>query len=171
MRNYDLDFLKKFSLVLLFLMVLTVGLIWLAAVLHRSVPAEPSQTAIQARLDRISPVGDVYAGATGAAAAAAAAAAAEAAAASQVAYGGTLDGGVIYDSLCAGCHTAGVAGAPRLAQADWTSRLPQGRDTLYTHAIDGFTGNTGFMPARGGNPALTDEQVIASVDYMLENLQ
>ena len=171
MRNYDLDFLKKFSMVLAFLAVVTGGLIWLSVMLHQSVPAQTSETAVLAQLERISPVADVYAGATGAAAQVAAAAAAEAQAASQVAYGGTLDGGEIYDNLCSGCHTAGVAGSPTLTQADWATRLPQGRDTLYTHAIEGFTGDTGFMPARGGNPALSDEQVIASVDYMLENLQ
>ena len=171
MRNYDLDFLKKFSLVILFLAVVTGGLIWLSAMLHRSVPPQESQTAIQAQLNRIAPVADVYAGSTGAAAQAAAAAAAQAQAASQVTYGGTLDGGEIYGNLCAGCHTAGVAGAPTLTQADWASRIAQGRDVLYTHAIEGFTGSTGFMPARGGNPALSDEQVIASVDWMLENLQ
>ena len=171
MRNYDLDFLKKFSLVLLFLVVVTGGLIWLSFALHRAVPAQTSQTAIAAQLERIYPVADVYAGATGAAAQVAAAAAAEAQAASDVAYGGTLDGGEIYGNLCAGCHTAGVAGSPTLTQADWATRLPQGRETLYRHAIEGFTGDTGFMPARGGNPALSDEQVIASVDYMLENLQ
>lgn len=171
MRNYDLDFLKKFSLVLLFLTVVTGGLIWLAAMLHKAVPPQESQTAIQAQLNRIAPVGDVYAGSTGAAAQAAAAAAADAQAASQVAYGGTMDGGEIYGNLCAGCHTAGVAGAPTLSQVDWTSRIPQGMDTLYTHAIEGFTGSTGFMPPRGGNPALSDEQVIASVDWMIENLQ
>lgn len=170
-RNYDLDFLKKFSLVILFLAVVTGGLVALSAWLHRAVPPQESQSAIQAQLDRIAPVGDVYAGSTGAAAQAAAAAAAQAQASSQVAYGGTLDGSEIYDNLCAGCHGAGVAGAPRLTQADWANRIPQGRDVLYTHAIEGYTGETGFMPARGGNPALSDEQVIASVDWMLDNLQ
>ncbi|WP_441005148.1 c-type cytochrome, partial [Novilysobacter viscosus] len=58
-----------------------------------------------------------------------------------------------------------------LAQAQWTARLDQGTETLHRHAIDGFTGSAGVMPAKGGNPALTDEQVIASVDWMLENLQ
>lgn len=171
MRNYDLDFLKKFSMVLLFLAVVTGGLIWLSFSLHKAVPPQTSETAVLAQLERIAPVADVYAGSTGAAAQAAAAAAAEAQAASQVAYGGTLDGSVIYDNLCSGCHTAGVAGAPTLTQADWASRLPQGRDTLYRHAIEGYTGSTGFMPARGGNPALSDEQVIASVDFMLDSLQ
>lgn len=171
MRNYDLDFLKKFSLVVLFLVVVAGGLVWLSAVLHRTVPPQPSETAVLAQLERISPVADVYAGSTGAAAQAAAAAAAEAQASSQVAYGGTLDGGEIYQNLCAGCHAAGVAGAPTLTRSDWASRIAQGRDTLYSHAIEGYNGATGFMPARGGNPALSDEQVMASVDWMVDNLQ
>ncbi|MDH5822539.1 c-type cytochrome [Luteimonas sp. RD2P54] len=171
MRNYDLDFLKKFSLVILFLMLVTAGLIGTAAWLHRSIPADVPEAAVQRQLDRIAPVGDVYAGSTGAAAAAAAAKAAEAAAASQVAYGGTLDGAVIYDNLCAGCHTSGAGGAPTLAQAQWSARIAQGEDVLHRHAIEGFTGAAGVMPPRGGNPALSDEQVIAAVDWMLDNLQ
>ena len=170
-RNYDLDFLKKFSLVILFLIVVTGGLIGLAWSLHGTIAPEEPQAVTQQRLDRIAPVGDVYAGSTGAAAQAAAASAAAAQAASQVAYGGTLDGSVIYNNLCAGCHTSGAGGAPTLVQAQWTSRLAQGTETLHRHAIEGFTGAAGVMPARGGNPALSDEQVIASVDWMIENLQ
>ncbi len=117
------------------------------------------------------PVGAVYAGATGAAAQASAQAAAAAAAAAQVAYGGTLDGEVIYNNLCAGCHTSGAGGAPTLVAAQWAARLAQGMDTVNRHAIEGFTGAAGVMPAKGGNPALTDEQVSATVDWMLDNLR
>jgi cytochrome c5 len=170
-HNYDLDFLKKFSLVIGGLMLVTVGLIIGAALLHRVIPREPDPAAVKRVENRIAPVGSVYAGATGAAAQAAATAAAAAAAAAQVAYGGTLDGAVIYQNLCAGCHTSGVGGAPRLVRADWTARLAQGADTLYRHAIEGYIGPAGVMPAKGGNPALTDEQVIASVDWMVDNLQ
>ena len=102
---------------------------------------------------------------------AAAAAAAAAKAASQVAYGGTTDGSVIYESLCGACHTGGVGGAPTLDHGHWDARIAQGTDTLYTHAIEGFTGAAGVMPARGGNPALTDEQMKATVDWMLANLK
>lgn len=171
MRNYDLDFLKKFSLVILFLMLVTVGLIAVAAWLHRAIPAEVPDAVVQQRLDRIAPAGEVYAGATGAAAQAAASAAEAAAAASQVAYGGTTDGSVIYQNLCAGCHTSGAGGAPTLDHAHWDARIAQGEETLHRHAIEGFTGATGVMPPRGGNPALTDEQVIAAVDWMVENLK
>lgn len=171
MRNYDLDFLKKFSLVILFLMLVTAGLIGVAAWLHRAIPAEVPDAVVQQQLDRIAPAGDVYAGATGAAAQAAASAAEAAAAASQVAYGGTTDGSVIYQNLCAGCHTSGAGGAPTLDHAHWDARIAQGEDTMHRHAIEGFTGAAGVMPPRGGNPALSDEQVIAAVDWMIENLK
>lgn len=170
-RNYDLEFLKKFSMVIGFLTVLTFALILGALYLHGTLPRERDPSVNRIVAERIAPVGAVYAGQTGAAAQAAAAAAAAASAASQVAYGGTLDGGVIYEQLCGGCHTSGAGGAPTMARAQWTARLAQGTDTLHKHAIEGYQGAAGVMPAKGGNPALTDEQVIATVDWMLANLQ
>jgi cytochrome c5 len=44
-------------------------------------------------------------------------------------------------------------------------------DTLLKHAIEGFTGNAGIMPPKGGNPSLTDEQVQATVQWMVDNLK
>lgn len=170
MRNYDLEFLKKFSMVIGFLVLLTLALILGALYLHGSLPTERDPSMARVTEQRIAPEGAVYAGATGAAAQAAAAAAA-AAAASQVAYGGTLDGSVIYGQLCAGCHSSGAGGAPTMARADWAARLGKGTETLHKHAIEGFQGTAGVMPAKGGNPALTDEQVIATVDWMLANLK
>lgn len=170
-KNHDLEFLKKFSLVIVFLTVVTLGLIIGASFLHHSAPRDADPRTAELTQARIAPVGAVYAGATGAAAQAAAAAAAQAAASSQVAYGGTTDGSVIYQNLCSACHTGGVGGAPTLTHAAWASRIAQGADTLHKHAIEGFTGSTGIMPPRGGNPALTDEQVSASVDWMLANLK
>lgn len=170
-RNYDLKFLKRFSMIIAFLVALTILLILLARHLQQTIPAAVSTQAMQRIEARIAPVGAVYAGATGAAQQAAAAKAAAAAAASQVAYGGTLDGSVIYNNLCTGCHTSGVSNAPTLEKAKWTARISQGKDTLYKHAIEGFTGSGGMMPPKGGNPALSDEQVHAAVDWMLDNLK
>ena len=66
------------------------------------------------------------------------------------------------------CHAAGVAGAPKPGdKADWGPRIAQGKDTLYKHAIEGFTGAKGSMPARGGNAKMSDEDVKAAVDYMV----
>lgn len=171
MRNYDLEFLKKFSMVIGFLMLVTAGLIVGAIYIHGQLPPEVSPQAARRTAERIAPVGAVYAGTTGAAAQAAASAAASAKAASQVAYGGTTDGSVIFNNLCTGCHTSGAGGAPTMDKTHWGARIAQGKDTLHKHAIEGFTGSTGVMPARGGNPALTDEQVIATVDWMISNLK
>jgi cytochrome c5 len=170
-RNYDLEFLKKFSLVIGFLMLVTLGLIVGAYYVHQQLPAEVSPIAAKQTQARIAPAGAVYAGSTGAAAQAAATAAAAAQAASQVAYGGTTDGSVIYNQLCTGCHTSGAGGAPTLTAAGMGARASKGADTLYKHAIEGFTGTAGVMPAKGGNPALTDEQVKVTVDWMLANLK
>ena len=171
MRNYDLEFLKKFSMVIAFLVMVTLGLIIGAYYVHQQLPAEVSPIAAKRTEMRIAPAGAVYAGSTGAAAQQAAQAAAAGQAASQVAYGGTTDGSVIFGQLCTGCHTSGAGGAPTLDQAHWGPRIAQGKDTLYKHAIEGFTGSAGVMPAKGGNPALTDEQVKATVDWMLSNIK
>ena len=74
----------------------------------------------------------------------------------------------IYKKVCAMCPAANVAGAPKPGdKADWEPRMAQGIDTLHKHAIEGFTGTKGMMPARGGSPALTDDEVKSAVDYMV----
>ncbi|KTF40775.1 c-type cytochrome [Xanthomonas translucens] len=172
MRNYDLEFLKRFSLVLGLLAIITLGLIAFAAYLHGSIPPEASPVALKRTEERIAPAGAVYAGSTGAAAQAAAQAAALAKASAQVAYGGTTDGKVIFNNLCTACHTTGVGKAPTLDHSHWDARIAQGKDTLYKHAIEGYTGpDGGIMPPKGGNPALSEAQVHATVDWMLSNLR
>ena len=69
-----------------------------------------------------------------------------------------------YDTACAACHAAGVAGAPKLGdKAAWTARLKLGKDALHASALKG----KGAMPPKGGNTALADDAVKAAVDYML----
>ena len=167
MRNHDLVFLKNFTQIIVFLMVITLLLIFAGLYFNSKLSEPVNPIAEAATIERIQPAGAVFAGETGAAAQAAAVAAAAEAAKGQVAYGGTLDGGEIYGQLCSACHNAGVAGAPMLQKAQWSARLAQGVDTLHLHAIQGIRG----MPARGGNPSLTDEQMNATVDWMLANLK
>ncbi|NMG75040.1 c-type cytochrome [Aromatoleum diolicum] len=77
-------------------------------------------------------------------------------------------GNSIYNKVCALCHAAGVGGAPKPGdKADWAPRIAQGKDLLYKHALEGFTGQKGMMPPRGGSPALKDEEVKAAVDFMV----
>jgi cytochrome c5 len=73
-------------------------------------------------------------------------------------------GQAIYRQACAFCHDKGVAGAPKPGDKDtWTPRLAQGMDALYAAALRG----KGAMPAKGGNPALTENDVHAAVDYLV----
>lgn len=167
MRNHDLVFMKNFAQVIAVLVIITGGLILAGIYINNQKPEFPNPVAEAATIARIAPVGAVFAGQTGAAAQAAAASLAAEAAKGQVAYGGTLDGGEIYGQLCTGCHTAGAAGAPKLEKSVWGARLAQGKDTLHKHAIEGIRS----MPARGGNPSLSDEQVIATVDWMVAQLK
>ncbi len=122
-------------------------------------------------LQRIRPVGELvkYDGAPPPAAAVVAAVAAKA-----------KSGEEVFNGACVACHGAGIAGAPkmgdkalwapRIAQgintfdkALWAPRIAQGINTLYEHAIKGFKG----MPAKGGQVALSDEEVKAAVDYQV----
>lgn len=76
-------------------------------------------------------------------------------------------GADVFKKTCAMCHQTGVAGAPKLGdKADWGPRIAQGKDTLYKHAIEGFSGQKGAMPAKGGNPALSDDDTKAAVDFI-----
>ena len=79
------------------------------------------------------------------------------------------DGKAIFESTCKMCHGTGIAGAPKLGdKADWAARSKQGIDTLVQHATKGFKGTKGMMPPKGGNPALTDADIKAAVQYMLD---
>jgi len=92
----------------------------------------------------------------------------KAAPAVQAAAGGAADGKKVFDGTCVACHGAGVAGAPKAGdKAAWGPRIAQGKDTLYKHALGGFTGKSGAMPAKGGNAGLADGDVKAAVDYMV----
>ncbi len=74
----------------------------------------------------------------------------------------------VYKNACVACHGAGIAGAPKAGdKAAWSSRVAQGKPTLYDHAIRGYQGKSGVMPAKGGNAALADADVKAAVDYMV----
>ncbi len=83
---------------------------------------------------------------------------------------GAVDGEKVFKGLCFSCHDTGVAGAPKMGdKADWGPRIAKGADALYKSAIEGRNNVTPgkVMPAKGGNPALSDAEVKAAVDYMM----
>jgi len=82
----------------------------------------------------------------------------------------TGKGKEVYDAVCFVCHTPGAAGAPKLGDAAaWAPRLAKGMDMLYDHSINGFMGEAGMMPPKGGRPDFADDDIKAAVDYMLSN--
>ncbi len=79
------------------------------------------------------------------------------------------DGVALYDAACHTCHGAGIGGAPKIGdKAAWGPRIAQGDATLYKHAIEGFTGTHGVMPAKGGRMDLPDDLIKEGVDYMVQ---
>ncbi len=118
--------------------------------------------------ERIRPVGEVYL--PGEEAAAAAPTAETVSEPEPVAA--ALSGPQVYNSACLACHGAGIGGAPVLGNAEaWAARIAQGIDVLKDHAINGYQGSAGFMPAKGGRTDLSDEEVANAVDYMVSESQ
>jgi len=69
----------------------------------------------------------------------------------------------VVKAVCSACHAAGALGSPKIGdKGAWGPRISQGYETLVKHAIAGIRA----MPARGGNPDLTDVEVGRAVAYM-----
>jgi cytochrome c5 len=150
---------------------LIVGIIMLAqfavnAYGHRSLKDDPSMSDANVAA-RIAPVAKVVVDPNAPPPAAAAPAPAAAPAAPAAAGAKTADaagaGKAVYEKTCSVCHATGVAGAPKFGdKAAWAPRLQAGKDALHASALKG----KGAMPPKGGNPALSDAEVAAAVDYM-----
>ena len=159
-QTADHKLIRRFSVIVIGLVLLTVVLIFLARSLQLEpdVDANPSKRASAEQ--RIKPVGGVRVGAQGAAALAET----QAATASAQSAVAEMDGEQVYNGLCMTCHDAGVADAPIPGSDQMAQRLiEKGIETLVTNAINGIN----VMPPRGGDPGLTDEQIRAAVEFML----
>lgn len=84
----------------------------------------------------------------------------------------------VYNSLCFTCHgsesgAGGLPGIPHLGDTEaWADKIAQGKALLYERALNGFTGASGIpMAPKGGNPNLSDDEVRAAVDFIIENSQ
>jgi len=78
------------------------------------------------------------------------------------------NGDELYEQACKACHGAGIGGAPKVGdKAAWAPRIAKGKAILYDHAIHGFTGTTGMMPAKGGRVDVSDDLVKEAVDHMV----
>jgi len=83
----------------------------------------------------------------------------------QTATAALSSGQSVYDKNCAACHKLGIAGAPKTGdKAAWAPHIESGIDHLTQNAINGV----GKMPPKGGNSMLTDDEVRAAVEYIVE---
>lgn len=77
--------------------------------------------------------------------------------------GAEKSGEEVVKAVCSMCHAAGLMNAPKIGdKGQWSPRIAQGYETLVKNAINGIR----TMPARGGNPALTDGEVASAVAHM-----
>ena len=73
----------------------------------------------------------------------------------------------VYNAACMACHSAGIAGAPKVGdQVAWAGRISKGMGSLYDSGINGVAG-TGMI-ARGGCADCSDEEIRLAVDFMVD---
>jgi len=76
-----------------------------------------------------------------------------------------VSGQLIYTKACLACHKFGLSGAPKVGdKKTWEPLITEGAAELTKNAINGV----GRMPPKGGNSNLSDADVKAAVDYMIE---
>lgn len=69
-----------------------------------------------------------------------------------------------YELACAICHETGDRDAPITGRREeWEDRSDMWEAVLFEHAKSGYL----EMPAKGGQPGLTDDAVEAAAEYML----
>jgi cytochrome c5 len=82
------------------------------------------------------------------------------------------NGKELFESVCTSCHATGLAGAPKAGdKAAWAARIAEGKPALYQHALNGYNGKTGVMPAKGGRTDLPDDLIKQGVDYLVSLAQ
>ena len=134
-----------------------------SALSHSHTAVAEDEAVMLAVAERLRPVGQVVLLGDEALAAAAAAVVTPAPVAT------VLSGPQVFNEACYLCHSPpGVPGAPVVGDsAQWEPRIAKGVEVLRDHALNGFQGEAGFMPAKGGRVDLSDAEVLSAVDYML----
>jgi cytochrome c5 len=132
------------TVIVLAFLVPIIGIILLVQLVTHRPSADPNALAPESVAARIQPVARVEFGAPTAAA-------------------GARSGEAVVKAVCGNCHQAGVAGAPKIGDANaWAPRLKQGLKGLLATATKG----KGAMPPRGGDTSLTDDEVARAIVYM-----
>ena len=130
------------TVVLLAFLVPIIGIVLLVKLVVDRPSADPAAMKPEAVSARLQPVGRVEFGAAGAAAA--------------------KSSEDVVKEVCAACHTAGVANAPKLGdKAAWAPRIKSGLDAMLKSVVNG----KGAMPPRAGT-SLSDEELARTIVLM-----
>ena len=133
-----------------------IGIVLLVQLVISHPHADPVATTPEATAARIQPVGRVEFGPV--------MAGAPAAVQKSTARAGPADGKAVYDKVCTACHAVSVAGSPKFGdKAAWAPRIKTGMAALFQSVVKG----KGAMPPKAGNPALTDAEIRAAIDFMV----
>ena len=133
-----------------------IGIVLLVQLVLSQPGADPNAMMPDAVTARIQPVGRVEFGPV--------MSGAPAAVQKVAAKAGPADGKSVYAKTCIACHAVSVAGSPKLGdQAAWAPRIKTGMDSLLQSVVKG----KGAMPPKAGNPALTDAEIRAAIDFMV----
>jgi len=167
MSKQDSHFFNNFSLVLGILFAVTIGLFTFAR--HVGANNQGKQVTSDPRYvagveERLQPVGKIaVAGQDNSSMKIESAGPATAVAAIPA------NGTAAYETACIACHGAGIAGAPKVGdKAAWGPRIAQGKETLYNHALHGYNGKSGVMPAKGGRSDWPDDLIKQAVDHIVD---
>jgi len=161
--SHDKEFYGTFIAVMAGLAILAVVLVYTAISLTSDVSEYKPEEIV---IENIKPVGEVYIEGESVpkSPSAAASAASGAATTTAAAPAEAKSGEQIYNTSCVACHASGAAGAPKLGDAAaWAPRISAGMPTLVTNAINGLNA----MPPKGLCMSCSDEEIKASVEYMV----
>ncbi|MDA0820862.1 MAG: c-type cytochrome [Proteobacteria bacterium] len=166
----DAEFVRNFSLILVFLAVVGITAFILAKMVNLGFQETQNNDVVIA--ERIAPVGRVNVGEPFVAASASGGEMSAAHTETAAVDTGPVDPGkAAYGKICFACHDMAVGGAPKFGDAAaWAGRMDKGFEMVTSNAINGFTGQLGMMPPKGGLPSLSDDEVKAAVKYMLAAL-
>jgi cytochrome c5 len=162
-NRHDQHFYDSFLLIMGALVVFAIACFWIAVTIADHSPGSYDRGgAVQEKLidQRLAPIGDTQV--TGNTASQPASP--QAAASGGNTNAGAQTGKQIWEGTCSACHQTGALGAPKIGdKAEWAPHLAKGLKLLEQHALHGFKA----MPAHGGNPSLSDAQVIEALEYMI----
>ncbi len=172
MSKQDTHFINMFSLVIGVLVAIAIVIFIVARVIGAATEGKEmmSEPAYYKSVEaRIAPVEqEAVAGQNNAALAIKPLAGATAGAGGSSGQAMPTTGKELFEQTCSACHGAGIAGAPKAGdKTAWAPHLAHGLPVLYQHALHGFTGPTGIMPAKGGRTDAPDALVEQAVNYMV----